>query len=184
LLLVATGDDHCALVSSGFPPRRSLGGRLAPPAKFALGPAVPTERGTVGPALLRRCGSTALSVITRCIGKSNGYPAWLWNSPHHRLSQDKAQTVLAVVDGGACFLSWRPGNSSEGNRSVVRQFSLFPAILPQCFEVVGSSFSEVGLQLDERQGSRLCAVPWHQACDPLVSIETPASGGRAYSEGR
>ena len=66
---------------------------------------------------------------------------------------------------------------------MVRQFSLFPAILPQCFEVVGSSFSEVGLQLDERQGSRLCAVPWHQACDPLVSIETPASGGEPIPKG-
>ena len=38
-LVVAS--DHGALVSSGFPSRRSLGGRLAPPAKFALSPATP-----------------------------------------------------------------------------------------------------------------------------------------------
>ena len=33
--------DHYALVSSGFPTRRSLGGRLAPLVKFALSPGTP-----------------------------------------------------------------------------------------------------------------------------------------------
>jgi len=47
----------------------------------------------------------------------------------------------------------------------MRQFSLIPAILPQCFETAGFNVSEMVLQLNERQGCVLCTPPWHQACD-------------------